>query len=565
MHMDSSSQSCGVCDLRHINKPSIVWCTECDEGLCTECQEHHSLSKGTRNHKTIAYTEYQKLPSDVLRITQNCSTHQEKFIIYCRKHERPCCRKCIVESHKECRDIENLDDVIQHVKTSNAVYEIEETLVEVAENLQKIHQHQQGNLATLKEKRKQIQKEIQKARTTINNHLNKLQEDLIKQLYAVEEKENSKIRQLLSTLEKTEKEILDNQRNIANIKQHATDLQLFLSIKQIEEDVCIKDEFLNSLVRGEGLKLYGLKYKINTAIQNIISDIKSFGDVHIEAKQCEIVLSRKKTKQAQIIVPTVESSSIENIKLKINKTIQHQGKYVFGCCLLPNGRTVFTYYNEFAVRVFSNEGIQDFEVKIPCYPFDIVYNSEDNTLAVTSGGSREHCIIIIDLKKKQIKKTISLDSNIYGIALKDNRLMYSAEDKGIQMINPYDESISDIVRDKMPSNCYIATFEHQTYQTNSLTNTVNCYDQHGKSQWTFHNESILRSPRGISVDTIGNLYVTGVRSRNVVVISPDGRRYREVLATSDCPSEPFSLFYNNSKKQLLVANCEDEAQLFDFI
>ncbi|VDI28108.1 blast:Transcription intermediary factor 1-beta [Mytilus galloprovincialis] len=100
--MASSSQNCGVCDLRHINKPSIIWCTECDEGLCQECQEHHSLSKGSRNHNTIAITEYQTLPNDVLKITQYCNIHKDKFIIYCRKHERPCCRKCIVETHKEC-------------------------------------------------------------------------------------------------------------------------------------------------------------------------------------------------------------------------------------------------------------------------------------------------------------------------------------------------------------------------------------------------------------------------------------------------------------------------------
>lgn len=114
---------------------------------------------------------------------------------------------------------------------------------------------------------------------------------------------------MLSTLEKNEKEISDNQRNIMHIKQHATDLQLFLSIKRIEEDVSSKDDILNSL-KIDGLKTRGLKYKINTAIQNIISDVKSFGDIHAEAKQCDTVLSTKKTKQAQLMVPSVQSRSI---------------------------------------------------------------------------------------------------------------------------------------------------------------------------------------------------------------------------------------------------------------
>ncbi|CAG2213121.1 unnamed protein product [Mytilus edulis] len=186
--MATSSPSCGVCDLRHNTKPSIVWCTECDEGLCTECQEHHSLSKASRNHNVIPINEYQKLPIDVLKITQYCSIHDEKFQIYCQKHECPCCSKCVVESHKLCQDIVNLDDVIQNAKTSNALSEIEETLVEVTENLQKIRHHQQNNQSTLKEKRKEIEKEIKKTRMKINSHLDKLQDDLMKQLYGLEEK-----------------------------------------------------------------------------------------------------------------------------------------------------------------------------------------------------------------------------------------------------------------------------------------------------------------------------------------------------------------------------------------
>ncbi|XP_071180377.1 uncharacterized protein [Mytilus edulis] len=564
--MASSSQSCGVCDLRHINKPSIIWCTECDEGLCQDCQEHHSLSKGTRNHNTITIKEYKTLPSEVLKITQYCSTHNDKFIMYCRKHERPCCRKCIVETHKECLDIDNLEDVIKNVKTSNAFHDIEETLVEVAENLKKISQHQQKNLLNLKEKRKQIEKEIQKTRTTINNHLDKLQGDLIKQLNSIEETQNSKICQLLSSLEQREKETTKYQQNFANIKQHASDLQIFLALKQIEQDININDKFLQSIVEGEELKQCHLEYRTNIAIQDIMSNIKRFGEVQIETKPCDIVLSRKKTTHAQIMVPNVQTRSIENIKLQMHKTaVATEGRYVYGCCLIPDGRMAFTYYNDRAVRVFSDKGSKDFEVKMPCYVLDILYISKDDTLAVTSGGSSQHCIFIIYVKRKQITKTITLDSCIYGIALRENELIYSGYNKGIRMINLSDESSTQIVRDKMPFDCYIATFRNQIYHTNSEPHAVTCYDQQGKPQWTFKNGSILKDPRGIDVDMDGNLYVVGKGSNNVVVISPDGQRYREVLTASDGLDRPTSLCFNNSKKQLLVTNLNNEARLYALI
>ncbi|CAC5397247.1 unnamed protein product [Mytilus coruscus] len=104
----------------------------------------------------------------------------------------------------------------------------------------------------------------------------------------------------------------------------------------------------------------------------------------------------------------------------------------------------------------------------------------------------------------------------------------------------------------MSSHCYVATFRDNIYHTNNETNTVTCYNLQGKIQWTFHNKSVLKSPLGIDVDNDGNVYVVGFRSINVVVISPDGQRYREILTASDSLSSPNSLHFSRSNNQLVA-------------
>jgi hypothetical protein len=47
------------------------------------------------------------------------------------------------------------------------------------------------------------------------------------------------------------------------------------------------------------------------------------------------------------------------------------------------------------------------------------------------------------------------------------------------------------------------------------------------TQWEFNDERVLRCPLGISVDNDENVYVVGLYSENVVVISPDGQRHRQ--------------------------------------
>lgn len=329
--MATSIPLCGSCDLQHITKPSIVWCTDCEEGLCSECQKHHSVSKPSRNHSTLPINEYQELPSDVQQITQNCDKHDEKYTVYCKTHECPCCGSCVVEDHISCRDFSRLTDIIDKSKTSEALNEIEQSLSEMAENIQRIRQNREKNMKTLSEQKRHIEQEIKETRTKINIHLDKIQDAIMSTLSTAEEKERSQINQSLIVLGGKGIEIFEYQRKIGKIKQHATDLQTFLSMKQLENEVSCKNKFLQSLVDTDSLKESELSYQAHTVIHKFVTDIKNFGDITIEKKPCEVILARRKDKQAQMLVPQVSKRSVQNINLKLHKTVSINGALTRGC------------------------------------------------------------------------------------------------------------------------------------------------------------------------------------------------------------------------------------------
>ncbi|CAC5395528.1 unnamed protein product [Mytilus coruscus] len=563
--MAASSSLCGVCTLRHISKPSIVWCTECVEGLCTECQEHHSLSRASRNHDTIPITEYQKLPPDVLSISQYCDKHNEKYQIYCKKHESPCCSICIVESHNECQDIVTLSDVIMNAKTSNTFYEIEQTLAEVLENIKKIRENRQDNLKTLSKDRAIIELKIEEAHTIIKNHLDKMKIDIIKELDEVEKQESKEISQLIKVLEENENDIVESQRKIESIRQHASDLQAFLAMKQLEKDVFLKDVFLQSLVDKHTIKQYSLIYQPNATLQNFVSNVGTFDKVLIETKQHDSILTTSKRKQAQMMVQDAKSKAIEDISLKLHMTINGTGNYIFGCCMLPDNKTIFTNRYSNSLRILNKDGSLECTVKTSHSPYDVECINKD-TLVVSSGYSSSTWITIIDIKSKKVNKEIPLDSIIDGIAGTDWGLIYYGGEKGIGMINHQNEPLFTIVREEeLDEECYVATFANSIYQTRSSKNCVICYDRKGNIQWTFKKDNVLNYPVGISVDKHGNVFVIGYNSKNVVVISGDGKRHREVLSSKDGLASPRVLHYDRSTNQLLVANTSATAFIYDSI
>ena len=152
--MSTSPSFCGICDIRHISKPSAVWCLDCDEGLCAECIEYHSSVKPSRGHTTISIEEYQKLPSFVLEIKEHCNEHHEKFKLYCKQHGCPCCGVCMVETHSDCSDVAILENTVKGVKLSAIFNEIEQLISEMTETICEIRKKTERPTQVLLENRK---------------------------------------------------------------------------------------------------------------------------------------------------------------------------------------------------------------------------------------------------------------------------------------------------------------------------------------------------------------------------------------------------------------------------
>jgi hypothetical protein len=118
-----------------------VWCPDCEEGLCAQCIEYHSLVKLSRGHTTIPISGYQKLPSYVVEVKEHCNEHNEKFNLFCREHECPCCGICMVETHRDCVDVTILKNIVKNVKTSDLFNEIDQLINEMIETIGKIRQN----------------------------------------------------------------------------------------------------------------------------------------------------------------------------------------------------------------------------------------------------------------------------------------------------------------------------------------------------------------------------------------------------------------------------------------
>ena len=454
----------------------------------------------------------------------------------------------------------------KNVRTSVQFKEVEQLIDELMITVNRIKQNREKNSVDVTEQKQMVESEIRELRTNINNHLDKLQDELMKELTETETKISGKTSALLSSLDETEKKLAEYQTNVMNIKQYASDLQTFLAMKKIESGIETHDTSLHALVNSDSLNQTKLSCKIEKRLKNIITSIETFGEVVVESKPCELSLVRRIDKQAQMMVAELEPMSVNNIRLNLKQKISIKGEDIRGCSLLPDGRMVLSCCITNTVNFINKDGVELFQIgtdKTGSCTYDTVYIKDNNSVAVSSGWDlNNRCITIIDIENQQIMTTISMDTEVYGIAVGGRTIYYFTED-GQKMLNLSDKSVSDIISRDMSYVGYVVTSGGKLYYTNYYAPTVTCCDLHGTTQWEFNDERVLQAPHGITIDNDGNVYVVGYYSNNVVVISPDGQCHRQLLSDKDGLKYPRVLDYDRSTNRLLVVNEEGTAFLFD--
>ena len=169
---------------------------------------------------------------------------------------------------------------------------------------------------------------------------------------------------------------------------------------------------------------------------------------------------------------------------------------------------------------------------------------------------------------KQGKK-ITLPDKCYGLQVVNDEIYTTFhKDSGHDEIWRLDRAgniMSKIVLTQSSSVCLynlgvcLAGSSPRVYLTDGYNDRVTCFQLDGKMVYQYEDKE-LRWPSGIYVDSVGNSLVCGTDSRNVVIMTADGRKHGELLTSKDI-TRPMCIDYRQEDNTLIVG-CWKSSKLF---
>ncbi|CAG2236804.1 unnamed protein product [Mytilus edulis] len=370
-------------------------------------------------------------------------------------------------------------------------------------------------------------------RKSIDDFLNKLEQEILNDLDSKQSKLKSQMDTLQQQLKTQANQMSQLQSDFSKMTQYATELQMYVGLREIEKTTSEAAKYLEDLKSGGSLDEVNLELTISSELQSILKDAV-------------------RKDQAQHLVHT--TPTIEQIKPSFLRqlTIPQDRKniYIKACRILPDGKYLILDSQPFKDKsnllLFSNDGMFMREVvKFTGDSYDFCF-VRTNTVAVALEKKQ---IALVDVEKNEIFKSINISHNCYSVASDGQMLVVSSLEKStIVNLNDMSQTILEEV-----GASHVALFKGNIYGTDYNENKVCCYKSTGEPLWTFMHDDIV-SPRGITLDKNGFVYVVSMSNNRVVVVSPDGKTCKTILSEADGIISPYAIDIDRETGIMLVSS-----------
>ncbi|VDI77664.1 Hypothetical predicted protein [Mytilus galloprovincialis] len=539
--------SCGSCGYEEISKNAKKWCTICEEGFCEDCERYHKSMKLSRDHKMISIEDYRQIEN--ISVNLNCEIHGKKLDLYCKKHDIAVCVVCIPLEHKSCSssDVISIDDATENAKQSSALLDLEGTISATIDNVKHCIKNREIALKNVDQDEQTIRKTITDTRKNINEYLDKLERKLLLDLKSKHGNCKSKIVKILNQLRQMEKEVEKLKEQTLQMKRFASDLQVFLGTRQLNQSLCKQIGSLKGKIRDYTNN--NIEIEVNHVISSFMNEAKQFGEIRVSEAMVELQLKDAKIDQAQIQIHGL-SQNIQNVSLKLKQKFDIKGseKKITGCIVLPDNRIIMAdYYGGGNLMEYNNDGKHIRDIPNSNRPFSLTAIDTD-CIAATYGDKQY--LEIINTTCNSERKKVQCSNHCWGISYQDQKLYVVVFQQGIVVMDLNGKTLNTIDID-VSGVFNITTTSDRIYYTDTDSDTVHCCSVTGQEIWVFKDQSISCLV-GLSVDMNQNVFLVGQTSNNLTVIQHDGKDRKVLLTGRDGLEYPFAVNYNKQKKMICL-------------
>ncbi|XP_060606369.1 uncharacterized protein LOC132758696 isoform X1 [Ruditapes philippinarum] len=528
---------CSPCFKEGKNVAAIKHCVECDENLCQKCLGDHNKFSVMRGHQLLDTVKQlsgkkQGLPS------QRCERHGGKLIdVYCPGHDKVGCSTCMTIEHSGCKGISYIPDIACKTETSEKLKLLEADISALQSRFHALKQNKQKEVENAKKEKSQLIKEIKSERKKINDHLDKMEQELLQE---VDVTFQTKLQHIESNMKQVDERIASLQESLKKINaaKQENESEKYVQIKLVNEKRKIARDSLEDLERSRKTDAIRFEpYRQATDSEcNIIGNILHFPMIEVD-------------KCAEF-----------NARLKDDK----ESCIIFGMCMCDDGCIVMTDQNNKCIKKMNDSFQVISSLKVTDNPFGIC-QIDSSMLAVTMYNDRT-VQFISQKEPMKLQHSFKVGDRCRGIAYNDGMIYvccggYKDTGEGVGHLEVYTVSgkivLSHYDEITYPVNVTISNTTMEVSVIDKHKGILNINENLNMRPVTVDNKIFL-NPKYICKINKSQYCVSFYTTHNFLLMSHDGKDQVELPIREDGLKKPVCLCFDNKTSRLFVSCWESD-------
>lgn len=164
----------------------------------------------------------------------------------------------------------------------------------------------------------------------------------------------------------------------------------------------------------------------------------------------------------------------------------------------------------------NTDGVVLREISLPGNPWGLCIHGENDVLITLPDNQK---VVVIDINSLEIKQSVSVDLDCYGISTSGNAAVFGARSSVVMFDNfLHRKNHKTMVTETGVTDDVALDRDRNVLYSNYSENTVKKLDKKGKILFEYSHEELTK-PCGITVDGYDNIFVNGFGSNNIHIVS----------------------------------------------
>ncbi|XP_033761128.1 uncharacterized protein LOC117342938 [Pecten maximus] len=531
------SHFCGPCK-KTKNKvtPATSLCKTSDMAFCDLCKVNvHDIFHDVCDIVIIKATNQNLAWNQPLSMT--CSSHKEKMDYYCEDHKFIGCYKCIITEHRRCYTVTTTKEIFEKQKNESRLGCMDKSLEKADECLESILKAFDDRVETMQQCQDVGLSSVKSLRERINIYLDKKQDELIDDLNSVYKAEKAKVDLSIQKCSRLKAAIQNTTANSRVATLNEDSIRTIRLFHKGQAELVAYNNFIDEMTYS--LKSVSFKHDIGASLSTIDeTSILALGEISKEEKSYTIPDGAEYVPNIGLL-SECRVRKIRTCRVKLPSDTTNCSPY--GVLLLPNDNVIVSDFSSEKLQMFSPDNRCLGALRIGASLREICVVDKD-TVAVA--GHFKIYIVRVHASKLSLSSEIKLssDCNCRGIAFVDGVFIVSTPTHIRAVTMEGKSNISYTLGNECRHVAYCPKEEH--IFASLVTSIPGRVVLTRLSQWKqadILKDEVVKRAMGVDVDREGNVYVCGQLSNNVVQISPDGTKVRELLTAENDIDKPLGI------------------------